>query len=458
VRDERRRMENLREAHEAVDECLRLHFIRDYIPGQVTYNLGEYPKRFSIAPTDYDAELLSSFADHGVELIQIHEEWNDSQRVLGATKHTSHDPEGLQQFVDLVHSLGMKIIPYASTGFFDIRDPDFREDWYDPARSMLVELYFHYAHCCPTSPSWREYLLPRLEAILDDYGFDGLYNDMGYYNRAEDLPLPEGHVRPAPWPHSAIEDLLGLVMELCHSRGGILKCHGVPCELAAHTPVYDYLWLGEGVANLDDMRRDGRTRDFYVSPCPDMSRAEVVDEHDLYRYAIPYLQFPLRVDGRPMTGERGCVEGIEYRPAEKDFWTRHCLAMYEHYQANPDGPHSYGWWDGVPGRPDAREIWLDYLDLYRPMVTPGSRAWLEIRGGSLFERPVPEDVCASLFVNESTYLVLANYTPTACELASSWLWEDRRSGERSRALRVEPGEMLLLERVAELRDRKQVDA
>ncbi|MGD9495354.1 MAG: hypothetical protein AB7Y46_03485 [Armatimonadota bacterium] len=447
MRDEQRRMRNLRECHEAVDECLRMHFIREYMPGQVTYNLGEYPARFSIAPTDYDAELLRTFADHGVELIQIHEEWSDSQRVLGATKHTSHDPAGLRQFVHLVHDLGMKIIPYASTGFFDIRDPDFREEWYDPARSTLVELYYHYAHCSPTSPSWREYLLPRLERILDDYGFDGLYNDMGYYRNAEDLPLPGGHVRPAPWPHSAIEDLLALVMDLCHERGGVLKCHGVPPEVGQRTPVYDYLWVGEGARDLDRLRRESRTLAPYVSPCPDMSRAQVVDEHDLYLHTIPYMQFPLRVDGRPMTGQRACVEGIAYQPAEKCFWTRHCLAMLEHHRANPEGPHSYGWWDSVPGRPEARAIWLDYLGLYRPMVTNGGRAWLEIRRGSLFTAPVPEQVTASLFANEQVHLVLANYGERAEELTSSWRWEDRRTGNRAHTWRLQPRQMLLLQRV-----------
>jgi len=440
-------MTNLRDCHEAVDDCLRVQFIRDYVPGQVTYNLGEYPQRFSIAPTEYDAELLRGFADHGVGLIQVHEEWNDSLRVLGATKHTSHDPEGMRQFVKLVHDLGMKIIPYASTGFFDIRDPDFREEWYDPARSVLVELYFHYAHCSPTSPSWREYLLPRLERILDDYGFDGLYNDMGYYRNAEELVLPEGHVRPAPWPHAAIEDLLALVMDMCHERGGVLKCHGVPPELEAHTRVYDYLWVGEGAQDLDRLRRESRLLAPCVVPCPDMSRAQVVDEHDLYVYTIPYMQFPLRVDGRPMTGERGCVEGLDYQPAEKCFWTRHCLAMLGHHRAHPDGPHSYGWWDSVPGRADARGIWLDYLDLYRPMVANGGRAWLEIRSGALFTAPVPEDLTVSLFANDEVYLVLANYGDRPQELTSTWTWEDRRTGRRAATWSVRPREMLLLRRV-----------
>jgi len=440
------RARNLADAYAAVDDCLRLQFIRDYIPGQVTYNLGEYPKRFSIRPTEYDAQLLRTFANSGVGLIQIHEEWNDSMRMLGADKFTSHDPEGLHEFVDLVHSLGMKIIPYAPTGFFDIRDPDFRDEWYDPGRSRLIEMYFDYAHCSPASPSWREYILPRFERILDDYGFDGLYDDLGYRKTYEDDPVPDGHVRPAPYPHAALEDLLALVMDMCHERGGILKCHGSPPEVMQRTRTYDYLWMGEGVADLGRMRAESRELQPYISPCPDMSRAQVVDEHDFYLHSIPYLQFPLRVGGRPCTGERGFVPGLTYQPTETCFWTRHCHAIWDWYQAHPEGPFAYGLWDSAEGRPDARRIWLEYLDLYRPMVENGGRAWLEIRSGRLFDAPVPEDVTASLFVNEETYLALANYGDRAQELTSCWEWEDRRSDARGRTWTIKPGEMLLLKR------------
>jgi hypothetical protein len=443
----RRRLQNLADVHVAVGPEAPWHTIQDYLPGQVVYNLGEYPARFSIAPTEYDAELLTRLAEAGVELIQIHEDWNDSERVLGADKFTSHDPAGLQQFVDLAHGLGLKALPYISSGFFDIRDPDFREEFYDPARSRLIELYFDYARCSPASPEWRAYLLPRVERLLDQYGFDGLYNDVGYHPDLEDQPVAEGQVRPAPWPHAAFEDLLGLLYDMAHRRGGVVKMHGGPPRISERVKLYDYLWLGEGVESLDKLRLEARAAPHYVVPCPDMSRAQVVDEHDLYRYAIPFMQFPLRVDGRPFTGERAGVPGVAYQPEATCFWTRHCRAIHRHYQEHPEGPYTYGWWDSCPGRPEARDIWLDYLRLYRPMVAPGSRVWMELRQGALFAQPPPGELAVSLFANTEAYLVAANFGATDAVLSSTWVWCDRRSRREGANWTLAPREMLFLQRV-----------
>ena len=44
----KRRIENLRRAEEGNKIYLRRHRIGEYLPGQAIYNLGDYPKRFSI--------------------------------------------------------------------------------------------------------------------------------------------------------------------------------------------------------------------------------------------------------------------------------------------------------------------------------------------------------------------------------------------------------------------------
>ena len=81
----RSRIDNINAAEHGNRKYLRRHRIRDYMPGQAVYNLGDYPARFSIEPTEYDYNLLKDMAENGVELIQIHEEWN--------CRHTAADCE-----------------------------------------------------------------------------------------------------------------------------------------------------------------------------------------------------------------------------------------------------------------------------------------------------------------------------------------------------------------------------
>ena len=446
----RRRLQNLSDATAHVNACARKHFVEEYLAGQVTYNLGEYPKPYSVAPTEYDERLLTEFAEHGVSLIQLHEEWNDSQRRLGASKYSAHDPEGLRKFVDLVHDLGMKIIVYVSTGYFESTDPDFDPAWTGGTRH-LVELYFDYARCSPASPEWRAYLFPRLERILDEYGVDGLYDDLGYTAPCSMRPLPPELVSPGPETAeygAALEDLLGLVRDLVRSRNGVLKIHGggakgLPCRLK----LYDYLWVGESVTNADSLREDTLLLEPYVVPCLDMSRARIDNEDELYLHAVPHMQFPLRVDGRPCTGERAMVEGMNYRKGEDCFWTRHMLSVWRRLQEQPDAPSMYGWWDSSPGRPEARSRWLHHLDLYLPMAVPGTHVWIDITNGPLFASPKPDGVTASLFVNTETWLVLANYGRTPAEVATCWTWKDRESGVTAEHLTVPSRDLLFLERV-----------
>ena len=444
------RLRNLADANQVVCSCLREQALAGYLAGQVTYNLGEYPARFSIAPTEYDEQLLRQFAEHGVTLIQIHEEWNDSQRCLGADKFSSHDPEGLRRFVETAHVMGMRVLLYASTGFFEATDPNFMPEWAHPA-SHLVELYYDYARCSPASPSWRAYILPRLARIMDEFGVDGLYDDLGYIPLHQLQPADPSHVSPTPETDghdAALEDLLGLVMCLAHKRGGVLKIHhsGSGCP-KGHSRIYDYLWVGEGVQDLDSLRRDTKNLEAYVVPCPDMSRAAIQNEDDLYLHSVPYVQFPLRVDGRPCTGQRAAVPGMNYRRGEDCFWTRHMRAVWQQYQQHPDSPPMYGWWDSFPGRPTARSRWFHHLDLYRPMVKDGSHAWVEIQDGSLFVLPVPAGLTASLFVNEAVYLVLANYGRSPVEISSLWTWRDRETGQTGQTLAVPPRTLRYLVRV-----------
>jgi len=439
--DHRRRLQNLADVAGMNPDYLRSHRIGPYLAGQVTYNLGEYPARFSLAPTQYDIDLLARFRDEGGRFVQIHEEWSDSLRLLGADKLTSHDPEGLRAFIDLVHSMGIKIILYTSSGYFPATDPDFSPEWCHPD-DHLVEVYFDYARCSPASPSWRAYLLPRLERVMDEYEIDGLYDDLGYRREDAERHPHHSYIHPSPEPDSAIDDLLGFIADLVHERGGVLKVHGKTYR----GPHYDYFWVGESVSDLDRLRSESKDLRPYVVPCPDMSRAVIESEDDLYLHSVPYMQFPLRIDGRPVTGERAVVHGVRYRPLEKCFWTRHMRAVWQDTRRNPDTPPMYGWWDSHPGRPEARERWFHHYRLYRPMATHGTRAYLEIREGALFPSGLSDRVTASLFVNEQVYLVVANYGRQPARVHSAWQWRDRETNRAGTDLTIAPRSLRYFER------------
>src|SRR5690242_7914468 len=69
--DHRRRLENIGACERAIRGCMRKHLITGYIPGQVSYNLGEYPCRKPYNPDDYDERELDRLRDGGIRLIQV---------------------------------------------------------------------------------------------------------------------------------------------------------------------------------------------------------------------------------------------------------------------------------------------------------------------------------------------------------------------------------------------------
>jgi len=412
LQDERARLLNVALCERAIQACMRKHLITAYLPGQCTYNLGEYPARKRWEVSDWDARELDRLKTAGISLIQLHEEWNDSQRLFGADKYSPLNSDGFRCFLDMAHQRRMKVIVYVSSGFFERRDPRFRPEW---ARDQdLVELFYQYARCSPASPGWRTFIREQFVRIMDDYGVDGIYNDLGYVPLAgnphaptedEVLAFPEDSQRDG-----SLGDLLALLYEDVKKRNGIVKIHlGATARPLTDLKVYDYLWVGEEVESSDSLRAAVRNYLPYVVPCLDMSRARIASEDELYLQSIPYMQFPLLLAGKPFTGERGQTEGIQYVPESEDFWTRHCREIWKYYKSHPNGPYSYGWWDSVPGRPEARKTHAKWLGQYQPLVEDGTWAWLEVDKTSLIRSRLPDDVVASVFANRRLYLVLANY-------------------------------------------------
>ncbi len=81
--DHRRRLQNIGFCERAIRACMRKHLITDYLPGHCVYNLGEYPARKPWNPDDWDERELDKLRDHGIQLIQLHDDCNDAQRGHG---------------------------------------------------------------------------------------------------------------------------------------------------------------------------------------------------------------------------------------------------------------------------------------------------------------------------------------------------------------------------------------
>ena len=443
LEQQRARIENINKSVIGNKRYLRRKRIHDYLPGQAVYNLGDYPAPFSITPTDYDREMLHDMAANGVELIQIHEEWNDPIRHLGADKFTCHDPKGLEQFIDLAHSFGMKIIPYISSGYFHEFDPDFDERFAVSEKRCVNGMHFKYRTCSMGSAEWRKYLLPRTFAVLDRYNFDGIFNDMGYDSqyRVNGGLSREGMEGYDP----ECEDLLATIYYEVKRRGDIYKLHRsrnnpIPCI----DQVYDYLWIGENIREMSV--GIGKSFADYVIPCPDKEKLKTQDPELYYAAVIPFLQFPLLTSrGRPLMGKR-IEEDIPYYGNENGMGPEYAFnkKIGEYMKAHPDGPYTYSLWSSIPDDVEDYPRWCKYLALYRPMVSENTLAFIELRECADILSPLPEKVYASMFVNESRYLVVSNFTGADYTLKLSTPWINRQSDESANAFTIPHGKILFL--------------
>jgi len=438
LEDHRRRLQNIGLCTETIRACMRKHLITDYLPGQCCYNLGEYPCRKPWDPGEYDEQELDRLEDHGIQVLQVFDDWNDSLRLFGGDKYTAVNPAGYRRFIEMAHRRGMKVLTYTSTCFLQRTDPDFRQEW-SREDDFLVVGYWDMARCSPASPGWRAFLLPRLARIMDEYGSDGIYVDGGYlanqHAAKPKMPPAKDEIlafEETPQHDGAFADLLALLYAEVKRRGGMLKLHvnGAEQPRSGGLKVYDYLWVGEGVAQADLLRETVKDYPPYVVPCLDMGFTAIESADDPYLHAIPYMQFPVLQGGRIFTGERGMIEGITYND---DFWTQRCRDAWRRYQADPAQLYSYSAWDAVPGSPETRPTHARWLKRYLPLVEEGTWVWLEIADSSLFAASLPEDVVASAFANRELHLVLANYgrSPADVETAAPYTSTDPPSAPPS---------------------------
>ena len=456
LQQHRARIRNLRRAREEVRSYTREMRIHDYLPGQITYYLGDYPAPMSITPTEYDYNLLKSYAENGVDMIQVHEEWNDTIRRFGSDKWHSCDHEGMLKFVDLCHQFGIKILPYCSSSYIHRYDAEY-EQRFSRSYGGCVDMHYAYVYGWAGSEYWRNFILPRTFNIMETYGFDGIYNDWGYdWEISEMMHIPPERrnceIEPVDEYDPEAEDLIHMIYDGVKSRGGIYKLHiGGNSRAPIRGKYYDYLWIGE--CRFDAQCGAGKMYEPYLVPCPDKPRltnwGETRFDMDAYfAMTIPFVQFPLLTHGRPTMGRCIDVPGVEqYNTTQEDHLYHYFEKVRDFADAHPNGPYIYSEWSQIPDDVEDYPRWCRYLNLYKPMVQDETIVYMEIRDTDMILSPIPEQVYISLFTSHEEYMVVSNMTNTPYTLETKDLWQDRVGGKTGTQFTIPASRILFLKRV-----------
>lgn len=363
--DHRKRLESIAFGEKRVTSCVRKHLVTSYIPGHAVFALSN-----SIGePNEKDDLELSKLKEIGIGIIQPWSEWSTC---WGKNYLIAKNPDGFKRLVKLAQSHGLKVIPYTSSQYFERTDENFKKEWAWPQSFDLVEFDYHLAKCSPASPEWRAYTLHRHLHVMDEYGVDGLYNDLGYNRPGEQAD----YYRPAnqrkfaaddvlafkegPKQDGAMGDFLALLYAEVKRRGGIYKLHKEGVDTVyTDLKIYDYLWVAESENDLNFVRESTKNYTPYVSP---QRLINTANENESFLNSIPYMQFPIIGHGQP--GEQGdkYLETFKY-----------------------------------------------WFNLYRKMVEEGTWVWIDIVSSDLFQSSLPKNTVASLFVNREVYLTIANY-------------------------------------------------
>ncbi|MBR7160714.1 MAG: hypothetical protein IKD20_06745 [Clostridia bacterium] len=450
-----KRLKNINDAIDSVKKFNnKMRISDDYIPGQVIYNLGDHPRKIDMQPTEYDEKILAKYKELGFGLIQIHADWVDEHRLYGGDKYNHPNPEAAKNFVNLVHSNGIKILPYISSTYLSRFDPAYTPE-FQRMESFLVGCYMQLAINWQGSPKWREFIYKKTFDTVEKYGFDGVYNDMGhdwflkhYFDEINTKGSYSGSITELPY-EAEVEDMLALFYEELKSRGMIYKLHiGTYLDYPSDLKLYDYLYVGEGVTQLKEIVPHCRNMRPYLVPAFDRRTCEVKAPDTVYAACIPFMQFPLLYHGRPYLDNSPVVNDKLIWTPTNEFngnMTNHHYDAVEWLKAHP-GEYTYSEWSTIPDDPKELDRAGHYLSLYKPMVTRGSTVRTEITEATWLKSAITEDIYLSMFTNEEQYLVCSNLSDKDYTLVLEGEWTNRETNQVANAFNVPKGKIIFLKK------------
>lgn len=213
---------------------------------------------------------LDRVARLGVNVLYLHEKWNDMQNSPFLTVTAANR---LKLLVEEAHKRGIKVIPYFGyelstlSPIFAGKADEFlfgginRYWWRVPWQRALRVCY---------NSGWKELFLEGLERLMDEFKFDGLYFDSivtgsrctnekhgcGYRDF-------DGNLH-GTYPIFACRDFMKRIYAIVHKRGGIVSTHSYGAFPMATAAYCDTFWEGES-AQAEFMKGalDRAPEDFY---------------------------------------------------------------------------------------------------------------------------------------------------------------------------------------------------
>ena len=416
--------------------CFQRQRIYDYKPGCVCYRFGHYPTRNPYYPTGADWELLDMYRENGVEMLIVFEEWSDISGYFGKQPTQPINKEGFRRFIVESHRRGLKVLPYISPGYMEVRHPSYRPEWSRGA-GHLVEVYQDLDKLCPGSPGHRVQFFCSVERLMDSYDLDGFYWDggLGLGRPGCSNPKHDNHIHFAELATDEATDVDHLTDDvvkgklneafcalwnefLCEiyvrvkNRDGIVVAHiGSDTPSPFQDKCWDYQLLGEGIGDVLVSVEKTKYYDPYVIRNQDWSRlitnwkeGDFTPQLELVpgivdlsmATSVPYLQFPWLYGGcRGKEEDQTTIPGVQWKQ-EWDHWTEWRKALQK------------------AGRPFlttgiVRDRYFEYLRIYRQMTKPNTIAYIEVKAIEEERFPGTEGSRrVSVFVNDSLWVAIGH--------------------------------------------------
>jgi len=222
---------------------------------------------FKKIPDDYEEFLSKPFGDTdeitfdrlerlGVNVLYLHEKWNDMQNSPRLTTRTARR---IRYIVDEAHRRGMKVVPYFGYEMSTLA-PYFHEKYHETiALSTESNNRWYWNRRPPQrdiqvcqNSDWSEYFTENLEKLIDEFHFDGVYLDGTPYQRVClntkhgcGFRTPDGKLHytyPVWGTRKTMKKLYEIIVE---KRGGIINCHAGSVFNLPALSFATSLWDGE---------------------------------------------------------------------------------------------------------------------------------------------------------------------------------------------------------------------